>query len=169
MGEGFLPEPVLLRPQFSPENDTQDNDRTAEGESLMQHSVVLLCNSSLLSAGVRRLLDGVDDVQLKILSAGEPEWAAKLKELGPRTILVDASDDSLGDKIVTQMLSEHPDARVIAVSLGRSSVDIYRVNRVQKIGAEGLLNAIRESQLSEEASEFPSTERAQAGGGAMIK
>ncbi|GEM_PF-2272983 len=104
--------------------------------------VAMLSNRSLLSAGVQRLLQGVDGLELTIVAADDPEAAAKLRELAPKVIVLDSGDASLGEGVVTQMLEEHPRARVVTLNLNHAGIDVYRMRRVHQTNVDGLLEAI---------------------------
>ncbi len=104
--------------------------------------VAMLNSRSLLAAGVQRLLQGVDGLELTIVAADDPEAAAKLRELAPRVIVLDSGDSSLGEGVVTQMLEEHPRARVVTLNLNHAGIDVYRMRRVQQTSVDGLLEAI---------------------------
>ncbi|MBI4302062.1 MAG: hypothetical protein HY664_05610 [Chloroflexi bacterium] len=105
--------------------------------------VVLLSNRSLLSAGVRRLLQGVDSLELSIVAAEDPEASPKLRELAPEVIILDSDDPSLGEGIITHLLGQHPKARVIALKLDRKGIEVYMMHRCVETDLFGLLEAIR--------------------------
>jgi DNA-binding NarL/FixJ family response regulator len=104
--------------------------------------VAILNSRSLLAAGVQRLLRGADGLKLTIVAADDPEAAAKLKQLAPKVIVLDSGDSSLGEGVVTQMLEEHPKARVVALNLDHAGIDVYRIRRVHQTNVDGLLEAI---------------------------
>ncbi|MBI4301356.1 MAG: response regulator transcription factor [Chloroflexi bacterium] len=105
--------------------------------------VVLLSNHSLLAAGVQRLLQGVDSLELSIVAAKDPEAILKLRRLTPEVIVLDSSDPSLGEGVIPRMLEENPHARVVALNLNRSDIEVYRVRHVLHTDLNGLLEAIR--------------------------
>jgi DNA-binding NarL/FixJ family response regulator len=104
--------------------------------------VVILNNRSLLAAGVQRLLQSVDGLELAIVAADDPRAAAKLRELAPKVIVLDSGDASLGEGVVTRMLRENPQARVVTLNLNHAGIDVYRMRRVQQTNVDGLLEAI---------------------------
>ncbi|MBI2304300.1 MAG: hypothetical protein HYU86_06080 [Chloroflexi bacterium] len=110
--------------------------------------VVLLTNRSVLVAGVQRLLQGVSDLELTIMADGDPEAVTKLGALAPQVIVLDSGDTSLGEGVITRMLTENPKSKVIALNLNRTGIEVYRVRRVQHTGFDGLLEAIRGKTIS---------------------
>ena len=105
--------------------------------------VVLLNSRSLLAAGVQSLLQGIDGLELHTVSADDPQATAKIRDLAPGVIVLDSGDVSLGKGVITRMLEEHPKAKVIALSLKREDIGVYRVERVLQTDLSGLLEAIR--------------------------
>ena len=104
--------------------------------------VAILNSRSLFAAGVQMLLRGVDGLELTIVAADDPEAVTKLKDLAPRVIVLDSGDASLGEGVVTQLLEEHPQARVVTLNLNHAGIDVYRMKRVQQTNVDGLLEAI---------------------------
>ena len=51
--------------------------------------VVLLSSQSLLTAGVERLLQGVDGLKLSVVNARDAEALPKLRQLAPEVIELD--------------------------------------------------------------------------------
>ncbi len=105
--------------------------------------VAMFNSRSLLAAGVQRLLQGVAGLELSIVAADDPESGARLRKLAPSVIVLDSGDASLGEGVITQMLEEHPRARVVALSLDHAGIDVYRMRRVQRTNLDGLLEAIQ--------------------------
>ncbi len=114
--------------------------------------IVLLSNHSLLVAGVQKLLQDLNDLKVSIVAADAPEAAAKIKCLSPDAIILDSSDASMGEGIVTRLLEEHPKARVIALNLNQTGIEIFRMKRILQTDLEGLLEALQDDHHS--ASEF---------------
>ncbi len=114
--------------------------------------VVLLSNHSLLAAGVQRLLQGVDSLDLSIVAAEDSEAISRLHQLTPDVIVLDSGDPSLGEGVITHLLGQHPRAKVVAVNLGRRGIEVFRVHRVIETSLDGLLKAIGGKQLSGEES-----------------
>lgn len=105
--------------------------------------VVLLSNRSLMASGLQQLLQGVDGLELSVVTALDREAVPVLKKLAPDVILLDAGDASLGKSVITQLLAEHPKARVIALNANRLGIEVYRLKRVQQANLNGLLKAIQ--------------------------
>ncbi|MBI2166239.1 MAG: hypothetical protein HYU29_07565 [Chloroflexi bacterium] len=105
--------------------------------------VVLLTNHSLLASGVERLLQAVNGMNLSIVSVRDPEALPGLKRLAPEVIVVDSGDSSIAQGLITEMLREHPRARVVALNLDRKGIEVYRMRRVLQTDLSGLLDAIQ--------------------------
>ncbi len=105
--------------------------------------VVLLSNSSLLAAGVEKLLQDVEGLELSIVAMGDPEAMAKVSEFAPKAIVLDSGDPSMGEGVITRILHEHPMATVVALDLSQSSIDVYGVKRVPQASLAGLLEALQ--------------------------
>lgn len=110
--------------------------------------LVLLSNRSILTAGVQRLLQEIDRFEVATVETSDPQWAATVKHLAPSVIVLDSSDDSLGKGVITRLLEEHPRARVIALNLNHTGIEVYRMKRVLHTGVDGLLEAIGVRQMS---------------------
>lgn len=105
--------------------------------------VALLSNRSLLAAGVQRLLQSMDGLELTMVAADDPEAAAQMRRHAPHVIILDTGDASLGPGAITRMLEEHPKARVIALNLDRTGIEVYQMKRVLQSNLDGLLEAIQ--------------------------
>lgn len=105
--------------------------------------VVLLSNRSLFAAGVQKLLQDVDGLELSVVAAGDPEAAARIRHLAPSVIVLDSGDTSLGHEAIAQLLEEHPRVWVVALDLNRRGIDVYRMKRVLQTNLDGLLEAIQ--------------------------
>ena len=121
---------------------------------------MLLSNRSLLVAGVQRLLQGMDGLNLSIVAADDADIGAKLRRLAPAVVVLDSGDVSLGDGVITRLLEEHPRARVVALNLNRTAIDVYRVQRVLQTDLRGLLEAIQGPATSATRSRKRHTENA---------
>ncbi|MBI2936425.1 MAG: response regulator transcription factor [Chloroflexi bacterium] len=132
--------------------------------------VVLLSNRSLLAAGVQRLLQGVDSLELSIVAARDSEALTKLRHLAPEVIVLDSGDPTLGEGVVTSLLGQHPRARVIALNLDRTGIEVYSLHRVVHADLEGLLEAIhgRRRLPGKESSQKTATTANGGDGGATI-
>jgi DNA-binding NarL/FixJ family response regulator len=107
--------------------------------------VVLLSNRSLLAAGVQRMLEELEGLDLCVVSVGDPEAPGRVRAVAPSVIVVDSGDASLGHGVITRMLEENPRAKVIALNLRRADMEVYKIKRVQHADLEGLVDAIRGS------------------------
>ena len=104
--------------------------------------VVLLSNRTLLAAGIENLLRRIDGVELSVVSVTEAGTIERLRELNPEAIVLDSSDLSLGEGVVTRLLGQHPEARVVALALDPTGIEVYRVHRVVETDLDGLKEAI---------------------------
>lgn len=135
--------------------------------------VVLLSNHSLLTSGVQKLLQGVEGLELSVIAAPAQEIVPVLKRLAPDAIVLDTGDTSLGEGVITQLLAEHPKARVVALNANRVGLEVYRLKRVLQADLDGLLKAILGRAAA--AGQGPGPQRPQRvgarrsenGGGAM--
>jgi DNA-binding NarL/FixJ family response regulator len=108
--------------------------------------VVLLNSRSLLAAGVQSLLQEIDGLEVYTVSADDPQATAKIRQLAPGAIVLDSGDVSLDKGVITRMLEDHPKAEVIALSLSRADIEVYRIERLLQTDLCGLLRAIRGSK-----------------------
>lgn len=81
--------------------------------------IVLLSNRSILVAGIRRLLEKVDGLELAVVPGDDPEANKRIRQLAPQAILLDCEKGLPDQALVTQMLAEHPKARVIVLGVSR--------------------------------------------------
>lgn len=105
--------------------------------------VVLLSNRSILASGIQRLLEDVEGILFSVMETRDPEWPVKLGQEKPRAIILDSGDASLGEGVITHLLEEHPRAKIIALNLNHTGMDVYRMKRVVPTDLEGLLHAIQ--------------------------
>lgn len=105
--------------------------------------IVLLSNGSLMSAAVHRLLGADPGLEICVLAEHDPDIVAKLRDLAPRVIMLDSGNMAATASVITRILHEHPQAKVIALNLDRADIEVYRMKRVVRADAEGLLDAIR--------------------------
>ncbi len=105
--------------------------------------LVLLSSRSLFAAGVQRLLEDSDGIELSTVAADEAGWVTKVKHLAPKVIVMDSSDCSLDQGVIARLLEEHPRARGIALSLNHAGMDVYWMKRVPQTNVDGLLGAIQ--------------------------
>jgi DNA-binding NarL/FixJ family response regulator len=132
--------------------------------------VVLLSNRSLLAAGVQRLLECVDSLELSTVATGDPGAIPKLRQLAPEVIVLDSGDPSLGEGAITRLLGQNPRVRVVALNLDRTGIEIYRMHHVVQTDLDGLLEAIQgRRRLARKGSRSKTTNAANGenGGGAM--
>jgi hypothetical protein len=120
----------------------RDSRNAAEGRTVPNKSVVLLSNRSLLASGIERLLGSMEGVELSVIAAKGPCAIASIRQLDPAVIIFDADDSSLGEGVVTNLLGQHPGARVIALALDPTGIEVFRVHRVGETDLEGFKEAI---------------------------
>ena len=105
--------------------------------------VTLLTNRSLFAAGVEELLLGVDGMTLSVVDAADPCAMKKISILRPHVIVLDTDGAVVGRAAVVQILEMQPQARVVALSLDRAAIDVYRIKRVIPTDLGGLMRAIQ--------------------------
>jgi len=110
--------------------------------------VVLLTNRSLLGEGVRRLLQDVKGLELVVVAGDDSDVKVKIRHVAPHVIILDSGDASLGDGAITRMLSAYPRAKVIALDLHHTDIEVYRLQRFQQASLNRLLEAIRGKETS---------------------
>lgn len=109
----------------------------------MTKRVVLFSNHSLLASGVKQLLQGVGGLELSVVMTSGQEFVPVLKKLAPDVIVLDTGDAFLGEGVITQLLAQHPKAKVIALNVNRAGINVYRLQRVMHADLDGLLMAIQ--------------------------
>ncbi|MBI3979156.1 MAG: response regulator transcription factor [Chloroflexi bacterium] len=97
------------------------------------------------------------------MAAGEPDAISTLRRPAPEVIVLDAGDPSLGEGVITHLLDQYPDARVVAVDLNRTEIEVYRVRRVGATDLDGLLQAIRGRRLGRKESGQKTTDTVESG------
>lgn len=105
--------------------------------------VVLLTNHSLLAAGLQRLLQAIDGLELCTVRADDPRAAERIRSLDPQAIVLDSGDISMGDAAITQMLEEYPRAKVVALNLKRPGIEVFEMQRLAQTDLAALLEAIQ--------------------------
>lgn len=113
----------------------------------------MLTSHSLLAAGIQRLLEEGDGLELSLVAADDAQWLARVRQLLPHVIVLDSGDASLGEGAITRLLEEHPKARVVALNLNRTGIEVYQVRRLLHTNAAGLLDAVRGREPSSEGKE----------------
>ena len=69
---------------------------------------------------------------LSVIAAKGAGAISKLSRLNPEVFVFDTADSSLGEGVVTNLLGQHLDARVVALDLHPTGIEVYRVHRVVK-------------------------------------
>lgn len=105
--------------------------------------VVLLTNGSVLGAGIHRLLQEAAGLDVTVVEADDPGAENKVRQATPQVIVLDTGDSSLGEGVITRLLSHHPKARVIALTLSHTGIEVYRMKRVSQADPGELLAAIQ--------------------------
>ena len=105
--------------------------------------VVLLSNRSLLAVSIQRLLQSEKDLGLSVVAADDPEATAKIRRRAPQVIIIDSSDASLGEGVITRLLQEHPKVKIIALNWNHKSIEVYQMKHVLQTNLDGLLETIR--------------------------
>lgn len=122
------------------------------GARLRAKRVVLLSSGSLLAAGVERLLGAECGLDICVVAEHDPEIAAKLRRLAPSVIVVDSGKIATAEGVITRILQEHPQAKVIALNLNRTDIEVYRMERLVQADTQGLLEAIQGKRASAQES-----------------
>lgn len=112
------------------------------GQDMRNSRVILLCDRSIFSVGVHRLLQESDDLDVSRIPTDDPEWVRKVKQLRPQVIVMASNDKLLDQEVVIRLLDEHPRTRVITLKLNDGSMDVYFRKRVVQAGLNGLREAI---------------------------
>ncbi|MBI4308103.1 MAG: hypothetical protein HY684_04790 [Chloroflexi bacterium] len=117
--------------------------------------VVLLTNRSLLSAGVGRLLQAIQGVELVIVAGDDPDAGGKIRQVAPQVIILDSCDASLGEEPILRILDQYPRAKVIALNLNHHGIDVYQMRRLKQANLDGLLAAIQGAATPNKAQRLP--------------
>jgi DNA-binding NarL/FixJ family response regulator len=104
--------------------------------------IVLLSNRSVLVAGIRLLLESIEGLELAVVPGDDPEVRRRIHQLAPQAILLDCERGLPDHGLVTQMLEEHPKARVIVLGVNRQDIEVYSLRKVRHTDLDGLLEAI---------------------------
>jgi DNA-binding NarL/FixJ family response regulator len=104
--------------------------------------VVLLTNGSVLAAGLHQLLDRLEGVDLSVIDLDDCTLSRKIGDADPDVIVLDTGDAAAGRARVVQLLEQQPRARVVALNVHRSGIEVFRVNRVVRTDLEGLARVI---------------------------
>ncbi|MBI4494612.1 MAG: hypothetical protein HY690_17685 [Chloroflexi bacterium] len=127
--------------------------------------VLLLSNGSLLTASVLRLLEGVEELELELLAADDPEASARIDHFAPQVIVLDAGGPPVGRELVARMLLALPRTRVIALNLERADMEVYRAQRVSGASLHTLLEAIHGKRKGSQSRATEQPEEGVARGG----
>ena len=112
--------------------------------------VVLVSNRSVLVAGIQRLLEGTNSVELSVVQEDAPDLQRHIQILAPQAILLDG--EGVADQgMVTQMLEQQPAARVIVLGVQRKDIEVYSLRKVLHTDLDGLLEAIHGKKATRRA------------------
>lgn len=81
-------------------------------------------------------------MELSTVQADAPDWTTQIRDIAPYAIVIDCSDAFLEEGIITRLLEEHPQSRVVALNLRYQGIDVYRRRQVRQTDLPGLLKAI---------------------------
>jgi DNA-binding NarL/FixJ family response regulator len=110
---------------------------------MRRRRVVLLNNRSLFVAGVERLLQGVDDVELNVVPVDHANLATEVKRFAPHIIILDSGAAQPSGEAIVGLLAEHPKAKVVGLNLNEPAMKVFRMRQVRHMDLEGLLEVIR--------------------------
>lgn len=104
--------------------------------------VVLVSNRSVLTAGVQHLLEDMHGLEVSVVSSDAADLQRRIRDLSPQAIVLDA-EGAASQTMVTQMLEQQPEARVIVLGLQRKNIEVYSLQRVLHTDVDGLMEAIQ--------------------------
>ena len=116
--------------------------------------VVVMSSGSVLMASVIRLLQSSDGLEVEVIATADLTGSQRISRFAPEAIVLDAGGTPSGHELLGRLLAEHPTARVIALNLDRTAIQVYRGTGVTEASLEGLLGAIRGTH-SRPASKAP--------------
>lgn len=114
--------------------------------------VVLLSCHSLLTAGIQRLLQESGEMELSTVQADAPDWTDQIRGIAPYAVVVDCCDACLKRGIISKLLEEHSQTRIVALRVNDQGIDVYRWKRVLQADFNSLLEAILGKGSGREAS-----------------
>ena len=116
---------------------------------MAKERVVLLSNHSLLAAGILSLLEGVDGLEVAVVSVDDPDASCKMRHFAPHVIVLDGTGGSSARTAITQLLKQNPVARIVSLNLGHRDVEVFRMERLTVSSSEEFLAAIRSQSPNE--------------------
>ncbi len=101
--------------------------------------LLLLNNQSVLAAGLLALLKGVENLEVVDVAADDPTVAEAIDGFKPDIILLDGKYNSC---FIALLLERNPAARIIPLTVDRSEIGIYRLDRMEVASFDDFLHAI---------------------------
>lgn len=105
--------------------------------------VVFLSNHSVLATGIQKLLQEEEGFELHIILADDPEVKAEITRRRPEIIILDSGDASLGEGVITSLLEENPETRVVAMNVNHNGLKVYQMKQMLKANLDQLLETLR--------------------------
>ena len=105
--------------------------------------VVLLTNGSLLGTTVRRLLAGREGLRVAVVERNGPNADDEIERARPQVIVLDSAEARPEEDAITRLLQRHSNARVIALSLNHTGMEVYRMQRILQVSPGELLAAVQ--------------------------
>lgn len=105
--------------------------------------VLVLPDDSLLMAGVLSILREQPEVELTTVPSAGSDLDRHLREIVPHVVVAArAAMDQDSGVGLTRFLREHPGATLVALSLDRSELEVFRTRRVRRATLEELVSIV---------------------------
>lgn len=106
-------------------------------------TIFILCSNPLFARGLERLLEQQGGVKVTGVAAKTEEGLERIRALKPDVILVEAEKGMPEPSwLVTRLLQEQPEARVVRVSLEDNTASLYTGRRWVANRVEDLIRGI---------------------------
>lgn len=88
-------------------------------------------------------------MELSTVQTDAPDWITQIRDIAPYAVVVDCCDACLKRGIISNLLEEQSQARVVALRVNDQGIDVYRWKRVFQADLNGLLEAIFAKEVPE--------------------
>ena len=124
----------------------------------VQHRVLVVSRNPLFAQGIVSFLQGRPDIVVVGSVRGVGRSGSTLDRYRANTVVVDGAQSGT----VQQIAHRLPHARVIAVTLGDNTLDIYDTTHIAVAGPSDFLAAIESPTTESPTTESPTTEGVEA-------
>lgn len=104
---------------------------------------LVFCRHLLFAQGLRTLLDDREGIKVVGIETDEPRAMESIKALKPDIVIVERGEDGVPiDNLLSFLVRESPESRLIGLSLGQNEIDVYYGHHTVVRSAEDLIDVM---------------------------